>query len=76
MGGLDAASLFYVKSRGISEDAARAVLTVGFAGEVTNYINDEALRKHVDSLVIERLQDKVMKIPLPEIVHLDTKAHE
>ena len=76
VGGLDAASLFYVKSRGISEDAARAVLTVGFAGEVTNYINDEALRKHVDSLVIERLQDKVMKIPLPEIVHLDTKAHE
>jgi Fe-S cluster assembly protein SufD len=74
VGGLDAASLFYVKSRGISEDAARAVLTVGFAGEVTNYINDEALRKHVDSLVIGRLQDTVMKIPLPEIVHSETKS--
>ena len=76
VGGLDDASLFYVKSRGIGEEAARAVLTVGFAGEVTNYINNEALRKHVDSLIIERLQDNVMKIPLPEIVHLDTKAHE
>ena len=76
VGGLDDASLFYVKSRGIGEDAARAVLTVGFAGEVTNYINNEALRKHVDSLVVERLQDKVMQIPLPEIVHSDIKAHE
>ena len=73
VGGLDAASLFYVKSRGISEDAARAVLTVGFASEVTDYINDEALRKYVDSLVVERLQERVMKIPLPEIVHSETK---
>jgi len=69
VGGLDAASLFYVKSRGISEDAARALLTVGFAGEVTNYINDEHLRKYVDSLVIERLREKVVKAALPEIVH-------
>ena len=74
VGGLDAASLFYVKSRGISEEAARALLTVGFAGEVTNYINNEALRKHVDALVIERLQEKVVKTALPEIVHSETKA--
>ena len=73
VGGLDAASLFYVKSRGISEEAARALLTVGFAGEVTNYINNEALRKHVDTLVIERLQEKVVKTVLPEIVHSETK---
>ncbi len=73
VGGLDAASLFYVKSRGISEEAARALLTVGFAGEVTNYINNEAVRKHVDTLVIERLQEKVVKTSLPEIVHSETK---
>jgi Fe-S cluster assembly protein SufD len=73
VGGLDAASLFYVKSRGISEEAARALLTVGFAGEVTNYINNEALRKLVDMLVIERLQEKVVKTALPEIVHSGTK---
>lgn len=74
VGGLDAASLFYVKSRGISEEAGRALLTVGFAGEATNYINDEAVRKHVDSLVIERLQEKVVKTALPEIVHSETKS--
>ena len=34
----------------MSGEAARALLTVGFAGKVTNYIN-EALRKHVDSLI-------------------------
>ncbi len=73
VGGLDAASLFYVKSRGISGEAARALLTVGFAGEVTTYINSEALRKHVDTLVIERLQEKIVKTALPEIVHSETK---
>ena len=73
VGGLDAASLFYVKSRGISEEAGRALLTVGFAGEVTNYINNEVLRKHVDTLVIERLQEKVVKTALPDIVHSETK---
>ncbi|MGA9407178.1 MAG: Fe-S cluster assembly protein SufD [Bacteroidota bacterium] len=74
VGGLDDASLFYVKSRGISEEAGRALLTVGFASEVTNYINNEALRKHVDSLVIERLQEKIVKTALPEIVHSETKT--
>jgi Fe-S cluster assembly protein SufD len=73
VGGLDAASLFYVKSRGISEESARALLTVGFASEVTNYINDEAIRKHVDALIIARLQEKVVKTALPEIVHSETK---
>ena len=74
VGGLDAPSLFYVKSRGISEEAGKALLTVGFAGEATNYINNEALRKHVDALVIERLQEKVVKTSLPEIVHSETKS--
>lgn len=74
VGGLDAASLFYVKSRGIGEEAARALLTVGFASEVTNYINDSGLRKHVDALIIERLQEKVVKTALPEIVHSDIKT--
>lgn len=69
VGGLDAASLFYMKSRGISEEAARALLTVGFASEVTNYINNESLRRYVDGLIIFRLQEKVIKTALPEIVH-------
>jgi hypothetical protein len=32
------------------------------------------VRKHVDSLVIERLQEKVVKTALPEIVHSETKS--
>lgn len=73
VGSLDAASLFYVKSRGISEEAARALLTVGFASEVTNYINDEPVRKHVDALIIQRLQERVVNTALPEIVHSESK---
>lgn len=73
VGSLDAASLFYVKSRGIGEEAARALLTVGFASEVTNYINDEPVRKHVDALIIKRLQERVVNTALPEIVHSESK---
>ncbi len=74
VGGLDQSSLFYAKSRAISEEASRALLTLGFASEVTDYINDADLRKHVDSLVVERLQKTVVKAVLPEIVHSDIKA--
>jgi Fe-S cluster assembly protein SufD len=73
VGSLDAASLFYVKSRGIGEEAARALLTVGFASEVTNYINDEPIRRHVDALIIKRLQERVVNAALPEIVHSEAK---
>ena len=74
VGGLDPSTLFYAKSRAISEEASRALLTLGFASEVTDYINDAALRKYVDSLVVERLQKTVVKAVLPEIVHSDIRS--
>ena len=69
VGGLDGTSLFYVKSRGVGEEAAQGVLTAGFASEVTGFINDESLREHVDGLVLRKLRDEVIKVPLPDIVH-------
>ncbi|MDE3058587.1 MAG: Fe-S cluster assembly protein SufD [Bacteroidota bacterium] len=72
VGGMDPMSLFYVKSRGISEEAARGILTTGFAAEVTKYINDANLRQYIDSLIIAKLADSVVKSELPEIVHSAT----
>jgi Fe-S cluster assembly protein SufD len=73
VGGLDEAAKFYVKSRGISEENACGLLTVGFAGEATQYIANENLRRYVDAQVVKRLQQGVVKTLLPHIVHLDQK---
>jgi Fe-S cluster assembly protein SufD len=69
VGGIDPMSLFYVKSRGIGEEAARGILTTGFAAEVTKYINNANLRQYIDSLIIAKLADNVVMSELPEIVH-------
>jgi Fe-S cluster assembly protein SufD len=74
VGGLDDASLFYVKSRGISEEAARGILTVGFAGEATNYIANAGIREYVDALIIKKLEEKVVLSSLPQIVHQESAS--
>lgn len=44
VGQLDAKSLFYLQSRGIDRDSAKALLTFAFANEVIERINLESLR--------------------------------
>lgn len=44
VGQLDSKSLFYLQSRGIDRDSARALLTFAFANEVIERINIESLR--------------------------------
>lgn len=54
-GELDEAAVFYLRSRGLDETEARAILTRAFAGEVVQRLPVEALRTvaeaHVDRLV-------------------------
>ena len=69
VGGLDASALFYLKSRAIGEEAARDLLTLGFAGEVTSFIHNETVRHFVDTLIIAQLQATVTHTALPDIVH-------
>ena len=69
VGGLDAAALFYLKSRAIDEEAARDLLTLGFAGEVTSFIHNETIRHFVDTFIIAQLRATVTHTALPEIVH-------
>ncbi len=53
-GRLDADAVFYLRSRGLSEQQARALLLVAFARDVLETIEVEPLRAHLDALVLER----------------------
>ena len=55
IGQLDADSIFYLRSRGISLDAARSILIYAFATEVVNRIKVEPLRKALDHYLFEWL---------------------
>lgn len=54
-GQLDAAALFYLRSRGIGEAAARGLLTWAFASELVLRVKDEAVREAVSRRLRERL---------------------
>lgn len=51
VGQLDPQQLFYMRSRGIGETAARAMLCRGFAAEIIDGIEPEALRSHAALLL-------------------------
>jgi Fe-S cluster assembly protein SufD len=48
-------ALFYLKSRGLGEEAARALLTYGFAHEVLERVAVEPLQAYLDRLLMARL---------------------
>ncbi len=54
VGRLDQASLFYMKSRGIGAEHARALLTYAFAAEVLETIELDALREGLEGLAFAR----------------------
>jgi Fe-S cluster assembly protein SufD len=55
-GQLAAEALFYLRSRGIGEATARALLTYGFAREVLERIAVEPLKTDLDRLLMARLR--------------------
>lgn len=54
VGRIDEMALFYLKSRGIGGDAARALLTYAFAAEALETIEIDALRLSLERQVFER----------------------
>lgn len=50
-GPLDQKALFYLRSRGIGADAARRLLTYGFAAEILDRMEVRPLRERLDTLV-------------------------
>ncbi len=55
VGQLDEGSLFYLKSRGINNDSARALLTFAFANEVIDRVNIESIKDELTQLVAGEL---------------------
>jgi Fe-S cluster assembly protein SufD len=55
VGQLDAEQVFYLRSRGIDEMAARDILTFAFAGDVVNRVHVEPLKAQLEALVQGRL---------------------
>ncbi|MGH8803192.1 MAG: Fe-S cluster assembly protein SufD [Polaromonas sp.] len=56
VGQLDEQAVFYLRSRGIAEAAARAMLTYAFVSEMLALIRPQPLRARVERLVAARLQ--------------------
>jgi Fe-S cluster assembly protein SufD len=56
-GQLDAAALFYLRSRGLDEATARSLLTFAFADTVLARMPLAPLRRHAEQLVVGRLPD-------------------
>jgi Fe-S cluster assembly protein SufD len=59
VGQLDATALFYLQSRGIARDEAKALLTHAFAAEVIERIPVPAVRDHVLSRLAVRMRSGV-----------------
>lgn len=55
VGSLDEDALFYIRTRGVPDAAARAMLTTAFVGEVVARIGDDEARALADALVSSRL---------------------
>ena len=56
-GQLDKEALFYLQSRGISNENAKTMLLSAFASEVINKIQDQNLRAEIEKLVSYRLHN-------------------
>ena len=55
-GQLDEEALFYLRTRGIHKDAARAMMLSAFADEITEKIPHSAIRNYMETAISERLQ--------------------
>jgi Fe-S cluster assembly protein SufD len=61
IGRLDEEALFYLRSRGLGEGAARELLTRGFAAEVLRRIGSEPLAAALGDLLQERLRGEAAR---------------
>ncbi len=55
IGQLDENAVFYLRSRGIDDEAARNILTYAFAADVVNQVKVAPIRIKLDQLIVSRL---------------------
>src|SRR5690606_42127928 len=54
-GQLDEEALFYLQTRGIHKDTARAMMLYAFAGELLDTSKHPCIKEYIDTLISERL---------------------
>lgn len=54
-GQIDEEALFYLQSRGISKDSAKAMLMIAFASEIVQVIKIKEIKEHVEHLIADLL---------------------
>lgn len=59
VGQLEAEELFYLASRGLSPERARALLTYGFAEDVISRIKLKSVREQLDRIVLDKLHQSL-----------------
>lgn len=59
VGQLEEDELFYLRSRGLKTETARALLTFGFAEDVISKIKIASVRKQLDEIVLTRLHQNL-----------------
>lgn len=62
VGQLDVDQIFYLRSRGVDDASARALLTYGFAAEMAERVSFAALRDRIDALIRARLPQPLEKL--------------
>ena len=58
VGQLDADEMFYLRSRGLDEPAARNLLTYAFAADVVERIPVPSVVRAVERVILEQIQEK------------------
>jgi len=59
VGSLDDEALFYLRSRGLSDDHAKSLLLQAFALDILEKIKSEPVRAYVSDLISQRLEIEV-----------------
>lgn len=60
VGQLDETQLFYLKSRGIGNDFAKALLTHAFAADVLQSIKNPSLQEFLDEIIMKKLHSPIL----------------
>jgi Fe-S cluster assembly protein SufD len=62
VGQFDPDSVFYLQARGISEESARKLLVEAFMFDVTQKIDNEAVKEYVQSLIYNKMENSFSSI--------------
>ena len=58
-GRIDEEAIFYLRSRGISQDKARELLVKGFANEVVDKVGNDDFKSHIQKTMVQKMKEMI-----------------